>query len=151
MSIKKSQRLQNSAENIFVTNNKNMVTYTAMSALIPATILWAMVMIIPLILWYIDSSFFRIFVYLLYPILIALMSRQGVFWIEMGVIMMASILTFLLGFLLNLNKGNSNAMKKPRENKVRSALIFTLLSFVYISIIFAAGKLRHIYNPKNFT
>jgi hypothetical protein len=128
-----------------------MVTYTAMSSLVPATVLWAMVMILPLILWYIDSSFFRIFVYLLYPILIGLMSRQGVFWVDMSVIMAASIVTFLLGFLLNLNKGNSNAMKKPRENKVRSALIFTSLSVVYISIIFAAGKLRHIYNPKNFT
>ena len=128
-----------------------MVTYTAMSSLVPATVLWTMVMILPLILWYIDSSFFRIFVYLLYPILIGLMSRQGVFWVDMSVIMAASIVTFLLGFLLNLNKGNSNAMKKPRENKVRSALIFTSLTVVYISIIFAAGNLRHIYNPKNFT
>ena len=122
-----------------------------MSSLVPATVLWTMVMILPLILWYIDSSFFRIFVYLLYPILIGLMSRQGVFWVDMSVIMAASIVTFLLGFLLNLNKGNSNAMKKPRENKVRSALIFTSLSVVYVSIIFAAGNLRHIYNPKNFT
>ena len=128
-----------------------MVTYTALSSLVPATALWAMVMIIPLILWYIDSSFFRIFVYLLYPILIALMSRQGVFWIDMSVIMGASIVTFLLGLLLNLNKGNSDAMKKPIENKLRSALIFTFLSLVYVSIIFGAGNIRHIYNPKNFT
>lgn len=128
-----------------------MGTYTALSSLIPAVTLWTLVMLLPLILWYIDSAMFRIFVYLLYPIMIGIMSRQGVFWIDMVVIMGASVLTFLLGFLLNLNEGNRKAMEKPRENKTRSALLFTLLSTVFIASIFAAGSLSHIYNPKNFT
>jgi len=128
-----------------------MGTYTALSSLIPAVTLWTIIMILPLILWYIDSAIFRMLVYLLYPIIIALTSRQGVFWIDMVVIMGASIITFLMGLLLNLNKDNRDALKKPRENKVRSAIIFTILSIIFIASLTTAGSISHIYNPKNFT
>ena len=124
--------------------------HTASSALIPATILWTIVMLFPVVLWYIDSAQFRVFLYLLYPLIIGLISRQGVFWISFGTLAVCSILTFLMGFLLNLNKKNSDAMKKPRENKVRSGLIFAFLSLMFILLIVGLGNLTYIYNPSNF-
>jgi len=134
-----------------VTNNKKMSgKHTAMSALLPATALWTVIMTIPLVLWYIESAYFRIFTYMLYPVLIGLISRIGYFWVAADKIILISILTFLLGFLLNLNKGNHEAMKKPREHKIRSGLIFTTLTLTFLILLFSIGKLTYIYNPSNF-
>jgi len=124
--------------------------HTAMSALIPATALWTVIMTLPLVLWYVDSAYFRIFTYMLYPVLIGLISRVGTFWVSMDKIAIISMLTFLLGFLLNLNKGNHEAMKKPREHKLRSGLIFSTLTVTFISLLFALGTRTYIYNPSNF-
>ena len=123
---------------------------TAMSALIPATALWTVIMTLPLVLWYVDSAYFRIFTYMLYPVLIGLISRSGTFWVSMDKIAFISILTFLLGFLLNLNNGNHEAMKKPREHKLRSGLIFSTLTVTFISLLFVLGTRTYIYNPENF-
>lgn len=124
--------------------------HTASSALIPAAILWTIVMSIPLLLWYIDSAMFRVFLYLMYPLLIGYISRRGVFWISIETIAVSSIFTFLLGFVMTLSKKNSDAMKKPKENKVRSGLIFSFLSFMFILIIVGLGRISYIYNPVNF-
>lgn len=124
--------------------------HTALSALLPATVLWTIVMTIPLVLWYVDSAYFRIFLYMLYPVLIAMISRVGTFWVSMDKIALISMLTFLVGFLINLNKGNHEAMKKPREHKVRSGLIFSSLSFLFILLLYIFGTQTYIYNPINF-
>lgn len=125
-------------------------SHTALSALIPAIILWTVVMSFPLLLWYIDSAHFRVFLYLLYPLIIGFISRQGVFWVSFGTLAVSSIFTFLVGFLLNHNKENRNAMKKPRENKVRSGFIFVFLSVIFILSMYGLGKVSYIYNPSNF-
>jgi hypothetical protein len=124
--------------------------HTAMSALVPATLLWTVVMVFPLLLWYVNSAQFRIFLYLLYPLILGLVSRQGFFWISLDKLAVSSIITFLVGFLLNLNKKNSNALRNPRANKVRSSLIFVLLSLVFLGIIFGMGQITYLYNPSNF-
>jgi len=121
-----------------------------MSALVPATLLWTVVMVFPLLLWYVNSAQFRIFLYLLYPLILGLVSRQGFFWISLDKLAVSSIITFLVGFLLNLNKKNSNALRNPRANKVRSSLIFVLLSLVFLGIIFGMGQITYLYNPSNF-
>jgi membrane-anchored protein YejM (alkaline phosphatase superfamily) len=125
-------------------------THTALSALIPATLLWTIILTFPLLLWYIDSAYFRIFVYMLYPVAVGMISRTGTFWVSMDKIAMISILTFTFGFLLLLNKGNKEALKKPKEHKLRSALLFSILTILFIAMLYVFGTQTYLYNPLNF-
>ena len=125
-------------------------THTALSALLPATALWTIVMAFPLLLWYIDSAYFRVFLYMIYPIALGMISRAGVFWVSVEKIAIISIITFTFGFLLTLNDANKQAFKKPKENKVRSSLLFTMLSLIFIIMLYVFGTQTYIYNPANF-
>lgn len=124
---------------------------TALSATSVALSLWSVVMLIPLLLWYVPSKDFRLFLYLFYPIIIAFMSRQGLFWVKLDVIAMSSMITFLVGYLISLNKKAKDAMENPNEHKGTSALIFTSLSLIFLTLIFGASQITYLYNPSNFT
>ncbi len=124
---------------------------TALSATTTALSLWSVVMLIPLLLWFISSKDFRLFLYLFYPIVIAFMSRQGLFWVKLDVIAISSMVTFLIGYLISLNKKAGEAMEKPSEHKGMASLIFTTLSLIFLGIIFGASQVTYLYNPSNFT
>ena len=124
---------------------------TALSATSVALSLWSIVMLIPLLLWYISNKDFRLFLYLFYPVIIAFVSRQGLFWVKMDVIAISSMVTFLVGYLISLNKKAKEAIEKPSTHKGLSSIIFTFLSFVFLAIIFGASRITYLYNPSNFT
>ena len=124
---------------------------TALSTTAVSLSLWSIVMLIPLLLWFISSKDFRLFLYLFYPLIIAFMSRQGMFWVKLEVIAISSIVTFFIGYLISRIKKAKEAMDNPNENKGRASLIFTILSLIFLGNIFLASQVTYLFNPSNFT
>lgn len=113
--------------------------------------LWAIAMVFPLLLWYINSGDFKTMVFLIYPVIVSLLSRNGYFWIVPEVLAFSSILAFVYGTLLRINKNARAAMDNPRENKGLSAVTLTSIAIVFLASLMLLGVYAiPMYRPSNF-
>lgn len=113
--------------------------------------LWAIAMVFPLLLWYINSGEFKTMVFLIYPVIVSLLSRNGYFWIVPEVLAFSSILAFVYGTLLRINKNARAAMDNPRENKGLSAVTLTSIAIVFLASLMLLGVYAiPMYRSSNF-
>lgn len=124
---------------------------TSVSGSMKAIGLWGVAMLIPLLLWYLKSSEFKVSVFLLYPIVISMFSRVGWFWVRPELVAYSSIIAFIYGSILRLNKNVDKALADPEHNKGASAAALTSMAFVFLISMFLMGLYyKPLYNPNNF-
>jgi hypothetical protein len=124
---------------------------TGISSSMKAVTLWAVAMLIPLLLWYLKSSEFKVSVFLLFPIVISMFSRIGWFWVRPELVAYSSIIAFLYGSVLRLNKKVDAALAEPDSDKATSAIALSSMVFVFLLSMFLMGTYyKALYNPENF-
>jgi hypothetical protein len=113
--------------------------------------LWAIAMIVPFLLWYINSGKFKTMVFLIYPVIVSILSRNGYFWISPEILAFSSILAFGYGTLIRINKDVRDAMDNPREKKALSAVTLTSIAVVFLGCVMLLGLYAiPMYRPSNF-
>lgn len=117
------------------------------SDIVKGILLWFFVMLIPLLVLFIKNGEVKAaLLTLVYPNLLAFLSRSGRFWISNKVIAAASIVTFLVSLLLRLIPSVKKALDDPTNNQAISASILALLVFIFFVIIAVSGLTFGMYN-----
>jgi hypothetical protein len=125
---------------------------TNFAAILKGVGLWALTLVIPLLLWYIKSSEFKTFVFLLYPIVISMFSRIGWFWVRPEILAYSSIIAFAYGSLLNRIPSVEKALEDPQSDKTVSAVTLTsIVLFFLLSMILMGMYYKPLYNMANFS
>lgn len=125
---------------------------TNFAAILKGTGLWALTLVVPLLLWYIKSSEFKTFVFLLYPIIISMFSRIGWFWVRPEILAYSSIIAFAYGSLLNRIPAVEKALEDPQSDKTVSAVTLTsIVLFFLISMALMGMYYKPLYNMANFS
>ena len=125
---------------------------TNFAAVLKGTGLWALTLVIPLLLWYIKSSEFKTFVFLLYPIIISMFSRIGWFWVRPEILAYSSIIAFAYGSLLNRIPSVEKALEDPQSDKTVSAVTLTsIVLFFLLSMALMGMYYKPLYNMANFS
>jgi nitrate reductase NapE component len=124
---------------------------TNFAAILKGTGLWAIALVVPLLLWYIDSSEFKTFVFLLYPVMISMFSRIGWFWVRPEILAYSSIIAFAYGSLLNRIPAVDKALSDPKSDKAVSAVTLTsIVLFFLLSVALMGMYYKPLYNMSNF-
>ena len=125
---------------------------TALSTVFTGTALWTLAMAIPLIIWYVNSGEFKTAMFLVYPMIISILSRTGWFWIRPEILAYSSIIAFLYGTLLRRNEEVRKSMDDPQSNKAVSAVSLTSITVVFLMcIVLLSIYFKPMYNPENFS
>ena len=125
---------------------------TALSTIFTGTALWTLAMVIPLILWYVNSGEFKTAMFLIYPMIISILSRTGWFWVRPEILAYSSIIAFLYGTILRRNENVRKSMDDPQSNKTVSAVSLTSITAVFlITVVLLSMYFKPMYNPENFS
>ena len=125
---------------------------TALSTVLTGTALWTLAMVIPLILWYVNSGEFKTAMFLVYPMIISILSRTGWFWVRPEILAYSSIIAFIYGTLLRRNEEVRKSMDNPQYNKGVSAVSLTSITMVFLMcIVLLSIYFKPMYNPENFS
>ena len=115
--------------------------------------LWTGAMALPLLVWLIPNANTRlVLLTLVYPIVMSKLSRNGNFWVDSGIIAVASVITFLVSQLLKMWKPMKDAVEDPDSHShIPVAIIFfILLLLTFGGSIFAARTFEPLYKSSNF-
>jgi len=113
--------------------------------------LWTGAMALPLLVWLIPNANTRlVLLTLVYPIVMSKLSRNGNFWVDSGIIAVASVITFLVAQLLKMWKPMKDAVEDPDSNVWVAIIFFSLLLFAFGGSIFAARTFEPLYKSSNF-
>jgi hypothetical protein len=112
--------------------------------------IWLILLTLPILLLTIDNSWSRVVLMSIYPIFIALISRQNPFYISMDIIMGVSIAMGLFYVAVNQNKNVKKALKNPSENKAVAHSVMWSVVVIFLILIGIIGKRHLIFNPYNF-
>lgn len=124
---------------------------TAPSTIFAGVALWTLAMLVPLILWYVNSGEFKTAMFLVYPMVISILSRTGWFWVRPEILAYSSIIAFLYGTLLRRNEEVRKSMDNPQSNKAVSAVSLTSITIVFlVSVVLMSLYFKPMYNPENF-
>ena len=108
-------------------------------------------MLIPLILWYVESGEFKTVMFLLYPIVMSMLSRTGWFWVRPEIVAYSSIIAFLYGMVLNRSGNVRKSLDDPQSNKATSATALTSITVVFLAcMVLLSIYYKPMYNPDNF-
>jgi hypothetical protein len=125
---------------------------TALSTIFTGTALWTLAMVIPLIMWYVNSGEFKTAMFLIYPMVISILSRTGWFWVRPEILAYSSIIAFLYGTLLRRNENVRKSMDEPQFNKTVSAVSLTSITAVFLlAVVLLSMYFKPMYNPENFS
>lgn len=124
---------------------------TAPSTIFAGVALWTLAMLVPLILWYVNSGEFKTAMFLVYPMVISILSRTGWFWVRPEILAYSSIIAFLYGTLIRRNEEVRKSMDNPQSNKAVSAVSLTSITIVFlVSVVLMSLYFKPMYNPENF-
>ena len=113
--------------------------------------LWTGAMALPLLVWLIPNANTRlILLTLVYPIVMSKLSRNGNFWVDSGIIAVASVITFLMAQLLKMWKPMKDAVEDPDSHYLAAITFFSFLLFIFGGSIFAARVFEPLYKSANF-
>ena len=125
---------------------------TPFSTIFTGSISWTIAMLIPLILWYVESGEFKTIMFLLYPIVMTLLSRTGWFWVRPEIVAYSSIIAFLYGMVLNRSESVRKSLDDPQSNKAVSATALTSITVVFLAcMVLLSVYFKPMYNPENFS
>lgn len=124
---------------------------TPFSTVFTGAITWTIAMLIPLILWYVESGEFKTVMFLLYPIVMSMLSRTGWFWVRPEIVAYSSIIAFLYGMVLNRSGNVRKSLDDPQSNKATSATALTSITVVFLAcMVLLSIYYKPMYNPDNF-
>lgn len=126
------------------------MSQTKINAIIASVISWTIALVVPFSSWLYDSSYAKLLTLLVYPLIMALLSREGFFWVRPEFVALSSVLTFLTGLLMRTNKKIKKALDDPSNHKQLAFWMFLIMIFVFIGTMYIIGNLRYLYNPSNF-
>lgn len=110
-------------------------------------LLWALVMVIPLLILYVKNGEVKAaLLTLVYPNLLSYLAREGRFWISYKAIAGASIIAFLLSLVLRMNSSVQKALDDPTNNKAVSASVLAVLLLIFFVVIGVYGTVWGMYN-----
>jgi membrane protein CcdC involved in cytochrome C biogenesis len=129
-----------------------MKSKTPMSLILPAMGLWSIPLAFLVAMQYITNATAKTFsITVIYPMIIALMSRNARFWVTKSAIGFAGVFTMILISLLLIDKKNKDALSKPVEHKERSALLYTAVVACFVlGIAFTGIFVEELYRPDEF-
>jgi hypothetical protein len=105
-----------------------------------------------LILWYVNSGEFKTAMFLVYPMIISILSRTGWFWVRPEILAYSSIIAFLYGTALRRNDEVRKSMDNPQHNKTVSAISLTSITLLFLlCIVLLSLYFKPMYNPENFS
>ena len=108
---------------------------------------WALVMLMPLLIIFVKNGEFKAaLLTLVYPNLIAFLSRNGRFWVSSKVIAGASIVAFMLSLLLRMIPKVRAAFDDPNNNQAISASVLGSIILVFFIVIAVSGSVWGMYN-----
>lgn len=124
---------------------------TKLPTVLKGASLWAIALMFPLVLWYVKSGEFKTLVFLVYPIILSLLSRSGLFWIRSNFIAFSSVITFLFALILRQNRRVAKSLENTEDNKEVSAVVLTSVSIVFLlSIIMMGLFVDSLYDSGEF-
>jgi lysylphosphatidylglycerol synthetase-like protein (DUF2156 family) len=123
---------------------------TALKNLALGSIVWAILLALPVLLLMIDKSWSRVILLSLYPICLALISRTNPFYISMDIILIVSLLVGLFYVALNQNKNVKKALKEPTKNKVVAHSVLWSVLGLFILLIGLIGWHKQLFRSSNF-
>lgn len=126
------------------------MSQTKTSAIIASVISWIIALVVPFTSWMSDNSHTKLLTILVYPLIVALLAREGFFWVRPEFVALSSVLTFLTGLLMRTNKKIRAALDDPPRHRQLAFWMFFIMILVFVSTIFILGNLRYLYNPSNF-
>jgi hypothetical protein len=110
--------------------------------------LWVVAMLMPLLTTYIkDAQFRMVIITLVYPNVLALLSRSGRFWISQSVIISASMAAFVTMMLIRLSPGARDALNNPDKNKTLFGLLIAAIMVVFFLAMGLASAAMGMYGP----
>lgn len=114
--------------------------------------MWMLVMVIPLLMIYVNNVEVRTSILVLvYPNLIALLARNGRFWISQPLMFGASLAAFTLLMLLRMIPSVREALKDPEKDKPRSAGTLAGVLGLFFLILIVGGTMSGMYNNSVMT
>jgi len=124
---------------------------TATSDVLKGIALWALAMVAPVLMVSISNSTFRlIFLTLVFPMVLSFLCRAGHFWVTHANVMIASVITFLLALVIQLNSNAKSAVENPDQNKTVAGLVYGSLVLTFLISMFIASKWVDMYSASEF-
>jgi len=129
-----------------------MKSKTPMSLILPAMGLWSIPLAFLVAMQYITNATAKTFsIAVIYPLIIALMSRNARFWVTKSAIGFAGVFTMILISILLISKKNKEALGHPQEHKERSALLYTAIVVCFVvGIAFTGVFIEELYRRDEF-
>lgn len=129
-----------------------MKSKTPMNLILPAMGLWSIPLAFLVAMQYITNATAKTFsIAVIYPMIIALMSRNARFWVTKSAIGFAGVFTMILISLLLIDKKNKEALSKPTDHKERSAFLYTAVVACFVlGIAFTGIFVEELYRPDEF-
>ena len=114
-------------------------------------LLWAVAMISPVLMMYIDNSTFRLlFLTLVFPTILSFLCRAGHFWVSHKVVLIASVVTFIVSLMIKMSQKADDAMSNPSSDKTLSGIIFGSIVTIFLVTMFASSQVVDMYLPGEF-
>jgi hypothetical protein len=100
--------------------------------------LWAIAMLIPLVMMNVGNPSQLLMFTLLYPNIIAFLSRSGRFWVSQSVVAVASIITTAVLVLLRMSQQSRDAMDGSKSPALKGTLLATILVTFFLTMALAS-------------
>jgi len=113
--------------------------------------LWAVAMIAPVLMTYVDNTTFRlIFLTLVYPTVLSFLCRAGHFWVSHKVVLIASVISFLVALALQMSQKVDDAVKNPDSNRLLAGVVLGSLLFTFLGVMYVSSQMVGMYDTGEF-
>ncbi len=113
--------------------------------------LWAVAMIAPVLMTYVDNTTFRlIFLTLVYPTVLSFLCRAGHFWVSHKVVLIASVISFLVALALQMSQKVDDAVKNPDSNRLLAGVVLGSLLFTFLGVMYVSSQMVDMYDTGEF-
>ncbi len=125
---------------------------TATIDLFTGAFLWLLAMIVPLLAMLVKGGAFKTtLLNVVYPILLAFLSRTGKFWVTKSAVFMAAIVTYFFSMAMRLIGHVKDAMDDPDKDRALAITGYSLNVVVFIVMLIAVGAfIEPMYSKANF-
>jgi hypothetical protein len=96
--------------------------------------LWAIAMLLPLIMMNISNPSQIVLFTLIYPNVIAFLSRSGRFWVSQSVVAVASIVTVAVVLLLRMSQQSRDALDGDKNRPLKGTLLATIILTFFLTM-----------------
>ena len=108
--------------------------------------LWALIMGMGISMMYLPLIPYReVFCSLVYPLVLSVLPKTPYFYANQGVIVSASVMTFIYMTLLRINKDVREALADPLNNRAKSATAYGTAALVFMLSMVLVSRFIPMY------